>query len=94
MDDMASSMLSAEAGNNVHNMPAVTTQDDALASNARLRANKPFPIVEDKSNDKNTSRKFYEAHAKNLEAAKKLVEKYVSSSEEEDELDETKILSK
>ncbi|XP_037901244.1 NF-X1-type zinc finger protein NFXL1 [Glossina fuscipes] len=92
MEEMASSMLSAEAVNNVYNIPTVTTQDDALASNSRLRGNKQFPIAGNKSNDKNTSRKFYEAHAKNLEAAKKLVDKYISSSEEEDELDETKIL--
>ncbi|KAL9927959.1 uncharacterized protein ACN427_003438 isoform 1-T1 [Glossina fuscipes fuscipes] len=35
---MASSMLSAEAGNK---MPAITTNDDALASNSRICANDP-----------------------------------------------------
>ncbi|KAM7357795.1 NF-X1-type zinc finger protein NFXL1 [Cochliomyia hominivorax] len=41
---------------------------------------------------KNPSQKFNETHARNIEVAKKLVENYVSSSEDEDELDEKTIL--
>lgn len=42
---------------------------------------------------KNPAEKFKETHARNIEVAKKLVEIYVSSSEDEDELDEKTILS-
>lgn len=43
---------------------------------------------------KNPQEKFNETHARNIEVAKKIVENYVSSSEEEDDLDESAILSK
>lgn len=41
----------------------------------------------------NTSQKFNEVHARNIDVAKKLVENY-ESSESEDELDEKTILGK
>lgn len=46
------------------------------------------------NSNKNSTQKFNEAHARNIEVAKKLVENYVSSSEDEEELDEKTILSK
>lgn len=51
------------------------------------------PIKSKQQNSsKNPTEKFNEAHARNIEVAKKLVENYVSSSEDEEELDESSIL--
>lgn len=38
--------------------------------------------------------KFNEVHARNIEVAKKMVENYASSSEDEEELDEKAIIGK
>lgn len=53
----------------------------------------PPPKNKPTDSTKNPTQKFNEVHARNIEAAKKLVENYVSSSEDEDELDEKTILS-
>ena len=54
----------------------------------------PPTKAKQQNSSKNPTEKFNETHARNIEVAKKIVETYVSSSEDEDDLDENAILSK
>ena len=54
----------------------------------------PPTKTKQQNSSKNPTEKFNETHARNIEVAKKIVETYVSSSEDEDDLDENAILSK